>query len=180
MAVRQHAVLGQRSTSPLFSEPFWIFRQCVGLCRFMRRVVYSEAVIHEVFGCLFSNSAFPADGVCALYFVQPVLELLVVATSQTIHRRLLFPLQCCFFSAVKLLSFHAIHQANSFMRNFSPSDSTPDGGLRRVVVVSNILIGCSSFSGFFVCHLIPHYPAVAWAPGEGYLLPFIMEGNKES
>ena len=41
---------------------------------------------------LYSNSAFSTDGVyCAPYFVQPVLELRLVATSQTIHRRLLFP-----------------------------------------------------------------------------------------
>ena len=49
-----------------------------------------------------------------------------------------------------------------------------------VVVVSDaFLIDCSSFSGLFVCHLISHYPAVDWTPGEGYLVPFIMEGGKE-
>ena len=41
---------------------------------------------------LYSNSAFSTDGVyCAPYYVQPVLELRVVATSLTTHRRLLFP-----------------------------------------------------------------------------------------
>ena len=61
------------------------------------------------------------------------------------------------------------------------SGSTPDGGLRRVVIVSDVfLIGCSSFSGLFVCHLIPHYSTVALTPGEGYLMPFIMEGSKKA
>ena len=52
----------------------------------------SGAVIHDVFVCLFSNSAFPTDGVyCAPNFVQPVLELRVVATSLMTHHCLLFP-----------------------------------------------------------------------------------------
>ena len=63
-----------------------------GWCWFIRRVVDSEALMHDVFGCLFSNSASSTDGVyCAPYFVQPVPELMMVATSQTINRRLLFP-----------------------------------------------------------------------------------------
>ena len=39
-----------------------------------------------------------------------------------------------------------LYPANSFMGD-SPSGSTPDGDLRRVIVALNILIGCSSFSG---------------------------------
>ena len=55
----------------------------------------------------------------------------------------------------------------------------PDGGLHRVIVVSDVfLIICSSFSCLFVCHLIAHYPELACIPGEGYLVPFIMEGSK--
>ena len=47
-----------------------------------------------------------------------------------------------------LFSFHAIHPANSFMGDLTPSGSMPDGCLLRVVFVSNIfLIGCSSFLG---------------------------------
>ena len=62
------------------------------VCRFMRRVVDSGKGLHGVFGCHFSNSAFSTDGVySATYFVQSVLELRVVATFQTTHRRLLFP-----------------------------------------------------------------------------------------
>ena len=81
---------------------------------------------------------------------------------------------------VKLLSFHATQASNSFMGDFSPSGSTPDGGLRNVVIVSNIFwIGNSSSLGMFVRYPIPHYPAVAWTPSEGYLVPFVMEGSKE-
>ena len=44
----------------------------------------SGAVMHDVFGYLFHNFTFSTDGVyCVPYFVQPVLELQVVATSQT-------------------------------------------------------------------------------------------------
>ena len=51
----------------------------------------------------------------------------------------------------KLFSFHAIHPANSFLGDFSPSGSTLGGELLRVVVVSNIFfIGCSCFSGLFI------------------------------
>ena len=140
----------------------------------MWQVVDSCAVIHDVFGCLFSNSSFSTDGVyCAPYFVQPVVELRMVATSQTTHHRLLVP----FF----LLSFNAIHSVNYFMEDFSHSGSTPDGGLHRVVVVSNIfVIGCSSFPDLFVSHLIPHYPAVSWTQSEGYLVFFIMEDSKKA
>ena len=60
----------------------------------MRPVVVSGAFIHDVFGCLFSNSAFSTDGVYrGPNFVQPVLKLRVEATYQTTHRRLLFYLQ---------------------------------------------------------------------------------------
>ena len=146
----------------------------------MRRVVDSWAVIHDVFGCLFSNSAFSADGVyCAPYFVRPVLELRVVATSQT-------PIILCSF----LGNFDSSLRSSfsPFMQytwqilslEISPSGSTPDGGICRVVVVSDVfLIGCSSFMGLFLCHLIPHYLAVAWTSGDGYLVPFIIEGSKE-
>ena len=66
------------------------------------------------------------------------------------------------------------------MGNFSAIGRTPDGGRCIVVVVSDVfVIGCSSFSGLFVCHLIPHYHEVAWTPCEGYLVPFLMEGSKE-
>ena len=55
-------------------------------------LVVSGAAIHDVFGCLFPNSAFYSDGVCcAPYFVQPVLVFRVVATSLTTHHHLLFP-----------------------------------------------------------------------------------------
>ena len=64
------------------------------------------------------------------------------------------------------------------MGDFTHYGSTPDGGLSRVVVVSDTLIGCSSILGLFVCHFIPHYHAVAWTPGDGYLAPFIVEGSK--
>ena len=58
----------------------------------MRWVVDSGSVIHDVFGYLFSNSAFSTDGAyCAPYFVQPVLVLRMVAISMTTHHRLLFP-----------------------------------------------------------------------------------------
>ena len=147
----------------------------------MRRVVDCGAVTHDVFGYLFSNSAFSTHGVyCAPYFVQPVLELRVEATSQKTHRHLILPLQPWFFSAVKLFSFHAMHPANSFMGDLTPSGSTPNAGLRRVVVVSKIfLIGCSSFSVLSLCHRIPHNPAVAWTSGERHQVPFIMEDSKE-
>ena len=59
---------------------------------------------------------------------------------------------------------------------YSGAGSSPDGGLLSIVVVSNIfLIGCISLLILFICQLIPHYPAVAWTPSEGYLVPFIME-----
>ena len=71
-----------------------------------------------------------------------------------------------------LLSLHAMHTANSVMDDFPTSGSTHDGGLRTVEVVSdNFLIGSSSFSGMFVCHLIPNTPQwlghqvmVIWSP----------------
>ena len=45
----------------------------------MRRVVDSGVVIHDVFGCLFSNFAFHTDDVyCATYLVQPLLCALLV------------------------------------------------------------------------------------------------------
>ena len=78
-------------------------------------------------------------------------------------------------------SFHVIHPANSFMGDCFPSDSTPDGSLCSCTCVEHhLVVGCSSLLGLFVCHLIPHYPTVAWAPSEGYLVPFIMEGSKEA
>ena len=67
------------------------------LSTFLRSIASVSVVdygvdIHDMFGCLFSNSAFSADGVyCTPYFVQTVLELPVVATSQTTQRHLLFP-----------------------------------------------------------------------------------------
>ena len=70
---------------PYYKNPFW---DLLLVCR----VVDSGAVIHDVFCCLFSYSVFSTDGVyCVPYFVQPVLEFRVVATSQTTHHRLLFP-----------------------------------------------------------------------------------------
>ena len=172
--MRHHAGLGQRSTSPTFSEPFGDLLQVCRWSWFIWQVVDSCTVIHNVFDCLFFNSAFSTDGVySAPYFVQSVVELRVVATSQTTHHRLLVP----FF----LLSFNAIHSVNYFMGDFSHSGSTPDDGLHRVAVVSNIFVtGCSSFPGLFVSHLIPHYPAVSWSPGEGHLVFFIMEGSKKA
>ena len=112
---------GRRSTSAIYVEPFG---DLLLVCRVV--LVHAAggglwAVINETFGCLLPNSAFSTDGVhCAPYFVQTVLELRVVATSQTAHRRLFFPSQLRFFSAVKLFSFHAIHPANSFMGHFHP------------------------------------------------------------
>ena len=87
IAVRHQVDLRRRSTSLILSEPFWdLSMECL--------VVDSWSVMHDELGCLFPNSVFSTDGVyCAPYFVQPVLEFLVVATTQTIHRRLLFPLQ---------------------------------------------------------------------------------------
>ena len=53
---------------------------------------------------------------------------------------------------IKLFCFHAIHPINSFMGNSPPL-------IARLMVAfaeSNIfLLGCSSFSGLFVCLLIP-------------------------
>ena len=145
----------------------------------MRLVVNSEAVIHDVFGCLFPNCAFSTDGVyCAPYFVQPILQFGAMATFQLSYRHQLFPGQLRLFSAVKLFSFRATLPTNSFMGYFSHSGSMPDGGLRDVLVVSDaFLIDCSSITGLFDCHLITHYPAVAWAPGEYYLVHFVMEGK---
>ena len=122
----------------------------------------------------YSSVSFPS-----LHFPHMVLtgrpflcsQYLAVATFQTTHRRLQFR----FFSAVKLFSIHALHSANLFHGRFPPSCSTPDGDLRKVVVVSDVLlIGCSSFSGLFVCHLIS-----TWPPGEGNLVPLIVYGSKE-
>ena len=51
----------------------------------MMWVVDSEVVIHDVFSCLLSNSSFSADGVYSSpYFVQPVLEIRVMATSAAV------------------------------------------------------------------------------------------------
>ena len=119
----------------------------------------------DVFGCLSSNSTFSTD---EPYFVQPVLELWAVATLSLTT----LILHCC--QAFLLLC----HIPGEFLHGrFLPSGSTPDGG--RCQVVSKILIGCCSFLGLFICHLIPHYTAVVWTPGDGYLLPFVMEGSKE-
>ena len=50
----------------------------------------SVAFVHDMFGCLFPNSAFSTDDVyCAPYFVQPVHEVMVVATYQTVVPRLM-------------------------------------------------------------------------------------------
>ena len=77
--------MGRRSTSPIFYEPF---RDLSLVCQ----MVDSREVIHDVFGCLFPNSVLSTDGVySAPNYVQPVLELRVVATSKTTHRRLPFP-----------------------------------------------------------------------------------------
>ena len=83
--MRHQADHGRRSTSLILSEPF-------GDLSLVYRAVDSGAVIRDVFVCLFPNSVFPTDGVyCTPYFVQPVLELRVVTTSQTTHHhRLIF------------------------------------------------------------------------------------------
>ena len=61
------------------------------------------------------------------------------------------------------------HTPGEFLHGrLPPSGSMPDGGVCRVVVVWDVtLIFCSSFSGLFIWHLIPHYSLVAWTPGEG-------------
>ena len=57
------------------------------------------------------------------------------------------------------------------MEDFSPSGRIPDGGLRKVVFISDVfLIGY---------HLIPHYPAVNYTTGKDYLVTFRMDGSKE-
>ena len=76
----------------IFSEPFWDHSL---VCR----VVLVHAAGGGFWGCharrvplSFPQFAFSTDGVyCAHCFVQPVLELRVMATSKTTHRRLLFP-----------------------------------------------------------------------------------------
>ena len=148
----------------------------------MPRVVDSGAVIHYVFGCLFLNSAISTDGVsCAPYFVQPVLLLAPDGghfsddpSSSDLSMKTLIILSGQAF----LLSRHT---PGKFVHgSFPPSGSLHDGGIRRVTVLSEVfLICCSSFLGLFACHLIPHYPAVALTPGEGYLVPFIMKDSKE-
>ena len=66
LAVRHQVYLGRRSTSPIFPEPFWDLS-------LVFRLVDFGSVIHDVFGSLFSNSAFYIDGVfcapnvCSLY-----------------------------------------------------------------------------------------------------------------
>ena len=93
LAVIHQVDLGRRSTSsPIFSEPFWDLSLVCRVVLVHTWVVDSGAVIHDVFGCLLSISTFSTDGVYgAPYFVQPVLELRVVSTSQTTNRCLLFP-----------------------------------------------------------------------------------------
>ena len=64
----------------------------VGHCEVLGEM--GEMVGVERVGCvqlsLLEFHIFHTDGVnCAPYFVQPVVELLVVATSQTTHHRLL-------------------------------------------------------------------------------------------
>ena len=82
--MRHQVGLGQRSTSPIFADPF-------GDLLLVCRVVDSGAFIHDVYACLFLNSTFSTDGVfCASYFCAACFELQEVATSQMTHRRLLF------------------------------------------------------------------------------------------
>ena len=88
--MRHQADLGQRSTSPIFAEPFG---DPSPVCRLV--FVHAAgggflAVIHDMLGCRFLNYAFSTDGAyCAPYFIQPVLELRVVATSQMTNHHLL-------------------------------------------------------------------------------------------
>ena len=59
----------------------------------MQQVVDTGAFIHDMYDCLFPNSVFSIDGVFyEPYFVQPVLELWMVATYQMTHHRLHLPL----------------------------------------------------------------------------------------
>ena len=79
--MRHQVDLGRRSTSPIFSEPFEDLSLVRWVVLLHAAVMDSGAFIHDVFGCLFRNSVFSTGVYCAPYFVQPVLELRVVATS---------------------------------------------------------------------------------------------------
>ena len=69
----------------------------------MWQVVDSGAVIHDVFGCLFSNCVFSTDGVYSVtYFLQPVLERRKVATSQMTYHSLLSSLLSGLEKAIEL------------------------------------------------------------------------------
>ena len=124
-----------------------------------------------------------------LHFLQMVSALNPILCSQCLMPRW-WPLIrcpiviCCFldsFDSSLRSSFSPLTpptMAISFMGD-SPFGTIHDGGHRRVVVVLDVfLIGCSFFLGLFVCNFIPHYHAVAWTPGGGYLVSFILEGSK--
>ena len=85
--------LGRSRTAFNFSDIFSTFSGSSAsvLYWFMWRVVNYRTVIHDVFGCLFHISASSTDVVyCASYSMQPVLEMRVMATSQSTQRHLLF------------------------------------------------------------------------------------------
>ena len=134
-------------------------------CWFVWWVVDSGPVIHDLFGCLFTNSDLSTNVVyCASYFIQSVLEIRVMATSQSTHRYLLFdPSLRSSFSPI--------------MGYFPPLVARLMVGFAVAAVSDAFLVVCSSFLSLFFCHLIPHYPAMTWTPGEGYLIPFIIEGS---
>ena len=65
--MRHQIDLGQRSSSPVFSEPL---ADLLPVCRVVlvhAELANSGVVIHDVFGCLFSNSEFSTDGVYLSY-----------------------------------------------------------------------------------------------------------------
>ena len=171
--MRHQVGLERLSTTPIFAEPF-------GDLSPVCRVVGSGAVVRDVFSYLFPKSAFFTDGV----YRAPILRSLYLSSGWwPLLKRPICSFRDNLDSSLRssFSSFMPYTRRILIWEIFPPSGSTPDGGLRRVVVVSNMfLISCSFFSGLFVSHLISHYPAVAWAPDEGYLVPFIMEGSKEA
>ena len=180
LAVRHQVVVRRRSTSPIISEPFEDLS-----------LVYRVVLAHMVGGWLWGSHARRVRLSLLHFHILNrwclLLSLFCVASTWTpggghfsvdpsssaLSLTTLIHLCCQAF-------LHLCHTPGKLCHGrFLPSSGMPDGGLHRVVVVSNILIGCSSFFSLFACHLIPIYLTVAWTPGEGCLVPFIMEGRKE-
>ena len=160
--MRHQVDLGRRSTSPLFSESF-------GVLSLVCRVVLVHAAAGGFWGIhtrrdrmyllqfrIFYKWCQQRALVCAATNRAPVGGNFSDDPSSSALSITTLILLC---GQVFLTSCHT--HGEFFHGRFFPLVAC----LMVAFAESDIfLIACSSFSGLFVCHLIPHYPAMAWTP----------------